>query len=108
VTPSAPEETTEASTGTAGGTGQTSQPNGSNGSKNAAGTGGQKPAQTQKPTPVATETAKPKASHSDNGGGSSPLVPILIAIAVLAAISIGAVLWRQRRNPGAPVSPNAN
>lgn len=31
------------------------------------------------------------------GGGSSPLVPILIAIAVLAAASIGYVLYRQRR-----------
>lgn len=31
------------------------------------------------------------------GGGSSPLVPILIAIALLAAASIGYVLYRQRR-----------
>jgi len=48
-------------------------------------------------------------SHSS--GGSSPLVPILIAIAVLAAISIGAVIYRQRRQgsggSGSPVSPNA-
>lgn len=35
----------------------------------------------------------PKASDD----GSSPLVPILIAVAVLAAISIGALLIRQRR-----------
>jgi hypothetical protein len=34
---------------------------------------------------------------SSGGGGSSPLVPILIAIAVLAAISIAVVLTRQRR-----------
>lgn len=53
--------------------------------------------------PVATETA------SDDGGSSSPLVPILIAIAVLAAISIAAVVIRQRRRgPGTPVSPNAS
>jgi hypothetical protein len=49
------------------------------------------------------------ASHSS--GGSSPLVPILIAIAVLAAISIGAVIYRQRRQDsggsGSPVSPKA-
>ncbi|HYP56059.1 MAG TPA: hypothetical protein VEQ41_07150 [Solirubrobacterales bacterium] len=41
---------------------------------------------------------------------SSPLVPILIALAVLAAISIGAVAMRRRRNdgdPGAPASPEA-
>jgi hypothetical protein len=47
-------------------------------------------------------------------GGSSPLVPILIALAVLAAISIGVVTMRRRNqsggNPGAkspPVSPEA-
>lgn len=49
------------------------------------------------------------ASHSS--GGSSPLVPILIAIALLAAISIGAVIYRQRRQggggSGSPVSPKA-
>jgi len=38
------------------------------------------------------------ASPADEGSGSSsPLVPILIAIAALAAISIGVVLVRQRR-----------
>lgn len=36
------------------------------------------------------------ASHAS--GGSSPVVPILIAVAVLAAISIGVVLYRQRRS----------
>lgn len=43
--------------------------------------------------------------------GSSPLVPILIAIAALAAISIGAVVIRQRRqrgDSGAQVSPKAS
>jgi hypothetical protein len=40
---------------------------------------------------------------------SSPLVPILIAIAVLAAISIGAFFYRQRRqDAGSPVSPKAS
>jgi cobalamin biosynthesis Mg chelatase CobN len=60
--------------------------------------------------PVSTQTGQP-ASHS-SGGGSSPLVPILIAVAVLAAISIGAVIYRQRRQgnggSGSPVSPNAS
>ncbi len=49
-------------------------------------------------------------SHSD-GGGSSPLVPILIAIAVLAAISVAVVMIRQkrqRRGPTATASPEAN
>jgi cobalamin biosynthesis Mg chelatase CobN len=51
------------------------------------------------------------ASTSEDDGGSSPLVPILIAIAVLAAISIGVVVMRQRRghdaSPGSPASPKA-
>lgn len=55
-----------------------------------------------------SQSGKP-VSHSS--GGSSPLVPILIAVAVLAAISIGAVIYRQRRQDGggsgSPVSPNA-
>lgn len=41
-----------------------------------------------------------------SGDSSSPLVPILIALAVLAAISVGAVLYRQRR--GDRFSPNAS
>jgi hypothetical protein len=48
-----------------------------------------------------------QASSDDS---SSPLVPILIAVAVLAAISIAAVVIRQRRQgggPGAQVSPKA-
>ncbi|HEU5143328.1 MAG TPA: hypothetical protein VFU04_09250 [Solirubrobacterales bacterium] len=56
------------------------------------------------PAPVETEPA----SSEDDGG--SPLVPILIALAVLAAISIGAVVMRRRRedtDPGSPISPNA-
>lgn len=41
--------------------------------------------------------------------GSSPLVPILIAIAVLAAISIGTLVMRQRRGSGGDsISPEAN
>ena len=41
---------------------------------------------------------KPASSETS---GSSPLVPILIAVAVLAAISVGAVLYRQRRGSAA-------
>ncbi|HEX5989495.1 MAG TPA: hypothetical protein VFY75_04700 [Solirubrobacterales bacterium] len=68
-----------------------------NGSKTAEnGVGGGKPLAT---------SLSPTSSESDDG--SSPLVPILIAIAVLAAISIGAFLYRQRRqgDPGSRVSP---
>lgn len=52
-------------------------------------------------------TSAPEAVSSDDG--SSPLVPILIAVAVLAAISIGTFYYRQRRQgSGSTVSPNAN
>jgi cobalamin biosynthesis Mg chelatase CobN len=54
-------------------------------------------------------TAESVASKTASDDGSSPLVPILIAIVVLAAISIGAYYYRQRRQgPGSTVSPNAN
>jgi len=51
------------------------------------------------------------SASKGNDGASSPLVPILIAIAALAAISIGAVILRarqQRRSPGAAISPKAS
>jgi cobalamin biosynthesis Mg chelatase CobN len=54
-------------------------------------------------------SAVPTSHESDSG--SSPLVPILIAIAVLAAISIGALVLRSRRQRGeggTPVSPGAS
>jgi hypothetical protein len=81
-------------TGNGGGNRQGSQGNGATTGEGSAGlTQGQ---------PVNSE-----ASSSD--GGSSPLVPILIAIAALAAISIGAVVIRQKRQrPGSPFSPEAS
>jgi len=54
------------------------------------------------------QTIDPENASSD--GGSSPLVPILIALAVLAAISVGVVAMRKKRedaDPGAPASPEA-
>ena len=53
--------------------------------------------------PPAKAKVQPAAPHrqstpnSADDGGSSPLVPILIAVAVLAAISIAALVIRQRR-----------
>lgn len=51
-------------------------------------------------------TATPTSAEDDS---SSPLVPILIAVAVLAAISVGAVMARQRRgrDAGSPIAPKA-
>lgn len=73
------------STGGNGGTGQGSPPNGS-------GNGVQ------------------PGTQASNSGGSSPLVPILIAIVALAAISIGVVMMKQRRqrHPASQVSPKAS
>jgi hypothetical protein len=52
-------------------------------------------------------SAEPLAASSDDS--SSPLVPILIAIAVLAAISVAAFYYRQRRQAsGSPISPKAS
>jgi MYXO-CTERM domain-containing protein len=54
-------------------------------------------------SPVETKSA------AEDDGGSSPLVPILIAIAVLAAISLGALTMRQRRQrQGGSISPEAS
>jgi cobalamin biosynthesis Mg chelatase CobN len=52
-----------------------------------------------------------KAAAQSDDGGSSPLIPILIAILVLAAISIGVVVLRAKRQQsgsGASVSPKAS
>jgi cobalamin biosynthesis Mg chelatase CobN len=49
------------------------------------------------------------STAAENDSSSSPLVPILIAIVVLAAISIGAFYYRQRRQgAGSSVSPKAS
>jgi len=52
------------------------------------------------------------SSTAGSGGGSSPVVPILIAVVVLAAISIGVVIYRQRKGgsgqDGRVSSPNAS
>jgi cobalamin biosynthesis Mg chelatase CobN len=57
----------------------------------------------QKATP-SVQIGENKSAVGDSGG-SSPLVPILIAVAVLAAISVGAVLVRQRRGSASGLSP---
>lgn len=111
-TPSGEEnsEETEEGKGTAppgkdnGGGGSSGDKSGSPGGN--AGQGGEKLGQSEALPGTASGQ---QASHSS--GGSSPLVPILIAVAVLAAISIGALIYRQRRQgsggSGSPVSPNA-
>jgi hypothetical protein len=93
--------------GTGGGAhqGQTNQASGGDDAKAA---DGSKPAAGQVGEAQRISVA-PVADTSSAEEGSSPLVPILIAIAVLAAISIGAFYYRQRRQgPGSPVSPKAS
>lgn len=65
-----------------------------------------------KSAPKSETSAGTPASHTDDGG-SSPLVPILIAIAVLAAASVAFVMIRQRRQrdgggPSSTATPEAN
>jgi cobalamin biosynthesis Mg chelatase CobN len=77
-----------------GGTGQQGSPGkgSADGSKSSASTG--------------VGSGEPASSSSDDS--SSPLVPILVAIAALAAISIGVVTYRRRRGPNTSVSPKAS
>jgi cobalamin biosynthesis Mg chelatase CobN len=85
-------------TGNGGGSGQGSPANGQDTGGTPAAGGGQ----SQNPAPVSNSTSP------DSGGGSSPLVPILIALAALAVVSIGAVVIRQRRQgSGSSFSPKA-
>ena len=75
--------------------------------KDGAGAGQGKSGDERGQGPKAIDVA-PTTSADD---GSSPLVPILIALAALAAISIGAVAMRRKRSdsdPGSPVSPEAS
>lgn len=71
------------------GAGATNRPDRSQGSPGQGQSNGAR-SNAQSPAPVAT-------SATSEGGSSSPLVPILIAIGALAAVSLGAVLVRQRR-----------
>ena len=89
--------------GQGGGTpsGQSNQAGGGDGQK------GQNGSQNSGGNIKAAESLPLTAAETDDGG-SSPLVPILIAVAVLAAISIGYFLYRQRKqgpdSPGSSVS----
>jgi hypothetical protein len=86
--------------------GQPSQGPKGEGGQNSGGSGH---AGVQKAKPI--NTLGEPAGHTEESS-SSPLVPILIAIAVLAAISIGAFFYRQRRqdpdSPESPASPKAS
>lgn len=79
------------------------------GNGNGGGTGQGKPAGSANngSTPQAQhggQSAGTPASQSSSGSSSSPLIPILIGIVVLAAISVGAVMYRQRRQQRGPTA----
>jgi hypothetical protein len=60
----------------------------------------QKPAGSERagaPTKQQVKAGAGVPTPETDGGGSSPVVPILIAVAVLAALSVGAVLYRERK-----------
>lgn len=84
---------------TSGGTGETGSGQGGSGSGGVTSGGSRKNDKTNN-QPVAVSSGTPTSASTDDGG-SSALVPILIAVAVLAALSIGAVLYRMRRANGA-------
>ena len=89
-----------------GGTG-TSQGNQAQGGNDGKASNGSKPAAGNVGEAQSLPTVNSTAAESDDG--SSPLVPILIAIVVLAAISIGAYYYRQRRqDSGSTVTPKAS
>jgi hypothetical protein len=84
-----------------GGSPSTSNPSTAGGNGNGQGNPGKAPTGAQKGGSVQQAKAlKAPTTSSSSNGGSSPLVPILIAIAVLAAISVGIVVMRQRGQGG--------
>jgi hypothetical protein len=54
-------------------------------------------AKVQENAPPADKSSALAPKEADDDGGSSPVVPILIAVLALAAITIAAVMIRQRR-----------
>jgi cobalamin biosynthesis Mg chelatase CobN len=95
-----------------GGSSEATNPNPSTDGSGGADKAGGGNATTGQPKSGSVQSAKPVVSPAEaDDSSSSPLVPILIAIAILAAISIGAVGLKQRRQRGEPdgaVSPKAS
>jgi hypothetical protein len=64
--------------------------------------GGHNPGRSSSPGSGGSAPTDGATSKPGSGGGSSPVVPILIAVVVLAAISIGVVLYRERKQNSGP------
>jgi cobalamin biosynthesis Mg chelatase CobN len=85
--------------------GQGNQAQGGNGDKSGSGSKGAG----QSGVTNAKQFSSLGETPTESNGGSSPLVPILIAIVALAAVSIGVYYYRQRRDGSdPPVSPSAS
>jgi cobalamin biosynthesis Mg chelatase CobN len=83
-----------------GGNGNPPKGGGGNGGKEGSQTGGKSKVGVGPGQKVVKNVSGKPASSSSSS--SSPLVPILIAVIVLAAISIGVVLYRQRKSGQGP------
>jgi cobalamin biosynthesis Mg chelatase CobN len=99
-----PDETSESNEGAS--TGNPNTPGGGGGPQGKADQGAKEAGQAAGGSVQAAVPLETSSATTDDG--SSPLVPILIAVAVLAAISVGAVLYRQRRGSDGGFSPNAS
>lgn len=99
-----PDETSESNNGES--TGNPTTPGGGGGPQGKEGAGAKAGDNASGGSVHAAVPLEPSSATTDDG--SSPLVPILIAVAVLAAISVGAVLYRQRRGSDGGFSPNAS
>ena len=86
--------------------------NGGNGGNSNGGAGGGSEGSISESKDLGGSQPGQQVASKSSDGGSSPVVPILIAVVVLAAISIGVVLYRQRKSDqggsdGRVSSPNA-
>jgi cobalamin biosynthesis Mg chelatase CobN len=91
----------DGSTGSGNGAGEDKSGNGSTTSQHQ--NGGKDAAKNK----VASIEEVPSPSAESDDGSSSPVVPILIILAVLAAVSVGVVVWQRRRSDTPPITPKA-
>ena len=108
VAPNKPNESADSEGSGGSGENESSSNGGAATNGNGGGTGQGKPAGSANdkgPDPVQpANQPKGTSTSQSSDGGSSPLVPILIGIVALAAISVGAVMYRQRRQRRGPTA----
>jgi cobalamin biosynthesis Mg chelatase CobN len=105
VAPNKPNESE--GSGDSGGSESSSNGGGAAANGNGGGTGQGKPAGSangKDQSLVQQANGKGTLASQSSDSGASPLIPILIGIVVLAAISVGAVMYRQRRQRRGPAA----